>query len=219
MSSLTTKPKAILFDWDNTLVDSWSVIRDSFNPTLVEFGLEPWTMQEVQDRVARSLRDSFPELFGDRWEEAKEFYYNTFKAIHLERLNPLEGSEDAVRSLHEQGFYLGIVSNKTGGYLRAEVEHLGWNQYFGNVVGAADAAHDKPASDPIYMALAGSGVEAGADVWFVGDAKVDMQCAHSAGCKAILVADDTVELSDFDAFPPHHRIKHCPALPKLTKSL
>lgn len=214
-----SKPRAILFDWDNTLVDSWTVIRDCFNPTLEHFGQEAWTLEQIKARVARSLRDTFPEMFGDRWEEAKDFYYETFRAIHIERLSPLEGSADTVKALHEQGIYLGIVSNKTGAYLRQEVEHLGWDAYFGNVVGAADAPRDKPASDPVHMALAGSGIEASCDVWFVGDAKIDMECAHNAGCTAILVGDEPSGLGDFQAFPPHHRIKHCPALPKLAKTL
>ena len=69
------RPRAIIFDWDNTLVDSWHGIRQALNATLVKFGLEPWTMDQVHARVRKSLRDSFPGLFGERWEEAGAFFY------------------------------------------------------------------------------------------------------------------------------------------------
>ena len=57
-------PKAILFDWDNTLIDSWSVILAAMNHTLVELGHEPWSRVEIEARARLSLRDSFPTLFG-----------------------------------------------------------------------------------------------------------------------------------------------------------
>ena len=47
----------------------------------------------------------------------------------------------------------GVVSNKAGRYLRAEVAHLGWAAHFGAVVGAGDAAADKPDPAPIHLAL------------------------------------------------------------------
>ena len=108
------RPKAIIFDWDNTLVDSWLIIQDALNATFREFDVEEWTLEETKARVAKSLRDSFPELFGDRWEEAKDVFYGHFKAIHLDRLTPLPGAADMLAELVEEGIYLGVVSNKTG---------------------------------------------------------------------------------------------------------
>ena len=47
----------------------------------------------------------------------------------------------------------GVVSNKAGRFLRAEVAHLGWAAHFGAVIGAGDAAADKPDPAPILLAL------------------------------------------------------------------
>src|SRR3546814_15590471 len=79
------------------------------------------------------------------------------------------------------------ICNKSGSYLRREAAHLGWDRYFHRIVGATDAPRDKPAPDPVYMALEGTGIAAGPDVWFVGDSAVDLACAHAAGCTAVLV--------------------------------
>jgi hypothetical protein len=88
---MTMRPRAIIFDWDNTLVDSWPTIHAALNATLTTMGHAPWTLEESKERVRLSLRDSFPVLFGTRWEEARRVYLDAFRAVHLERLTVLPG--------------------------------------------------------------------------------------------------------------------------------
>lgn len=202
-------PRAILFDWDNTLIDSWPCIIRAMNATLETMGHRPWSEAECRARIARSLRDAFPDLFGDRWQEARDVFYDVFSAIHLEMLTPLPGAERMLDTLAQRGIYLGVVSNKTGAYLRAEAEHLGWTRFFGRLVGAGDAARDKPAPDPVHMALDGAAVPAGEDVWFVGDNLVDMQCAVDSGCPAILLHPDPPRPEVFAACPPRLIFRGC----------
>jgi phosphoglycolate phosphatase len=73
--------------------------------------------------------------------------------------------------------------------LRREVTRLGWSEYFGSLVGAGDAPADKPACEPVHLALAASGVPPGPNVWFVGDTAVDIECARNSGCVGVLLAD------------------------------
>ncbi len=213
------RPQAILFDWDNTLVDSWPVIHEALEATLVAFGLKPWTLEETRKRVGESMRDSFPALFGDRWEEAGKVFYERFGAVHLNRLRPRPGAERMLADLNEAGVYLGVVSNKKGDYLRSEAAHLGWDAYFGRIVGAFDAARDKPAPAPVEMALAGSGVRPGEKVWFVGDTEIDLECAVNAGCVPVLVRDNAPEPGEFRAHPPAWHFHECLALSNLVRRL
>lgn len=180
-------PRAVLFDWDNTLVDNWATITEAFNTTLIAMGHQPWTLGETRARVRASLRDSFPKLFGERWPEAKRIYIQAFASRHLQTLKPLPEAETLLRVLDERSLWVGVVSNKTGTFLRKEVEHLGWSRYFRRVIGAGDAPNDKPAPDPVHLALALSGVPAGPEVWFVGDTEMDMECAHVSGCVPVLL--------------------------------
>jgi phosphoglycolate phosphatase len=181
------RPRAILFDWDNTLVDSWGTIHEALNLTFAQMGTPSWSMAETQARVRHSLRDSFPKLFGDDWEHARALYLGHFEALHLERLITLPGAAELIAALHAEGFYLGVVSNKTGRLLRREVAALGWEQWFARVVGAGDAAADKPDPVTVSLALESSGIVPGDDVWFVGDTDIDMQCARNAGCLPVWI--------------------------------
>ncbi len=183
-------PRAILFDWDNTLADTWGAIHEALNLTLVAMGHPTWTYDETRLKVQRSLRDSFPQVFGDRWQEAGDVYLRSFSEVHLKRLRPMPGAGELLAELSGSGLYLAVVSNKTGRFLRIEAEHLGWAHHFRHLIGATDAPKDKPAVEPVDMALADSGIARDAAVWFVGDGAVDVECARNAGLSAILVGEN-----------------------------
>jgi phosphoglycolate phosphatase len=199
---LIERPRALLFDWDNTLVDTWPTIHEALNATLAAMGYAPWTLEECKARVRLSLRDSFPALFGERWEQARQTYLDAFRAVHLERLSILPGVVELLDHLLHNDFYLGVVSNKTGSILRREADRLGWTGYFRRLVGATDAAFDKPDAAPVRLALDGSGIQRGADVWFVGDTAIDMQCAANSGCVPVLLGPADPRSSEFALFKP-----------------
>lgn len=213
------RPRALIFDWDNTLIDSWECIRAATNATLVHMGHPEWTMEETRRRVAKSLRDSFPELFGGRWEEARDHFYATFRSIHLDHLNPLPCAEEMLREMAERDVWLAVVSNKNGAFLRKEADRLGWARYFQRLVGATDAAEDKPSAVPVQMALEGSGIALDRQVWFIGDSPIDMQCAMNAGCTPILVRADPPAPGEFDDHPPHRHLSGCSELAALVREL
>lgn len=214
-----TRPKAILFDWDSTLIDNWRAIHEAINETLVAFGKEPWPIEEMPQRVRASQRDAFPKLFGAQWREARALFYARFEAGHLEWLQILDGAEDLLEGLKGQGFYLAVVSNKAGPFLRKEAAHLGWENYFAKVIGATDAPRDKPAPDPIDMALEGSGIARGPEVWYVGDGDIDLECAHNAGCVPVLIRPEPPGLDEFAGRPPRWHVRSCAELWALVKSL
>ncbi len=45
------KPKAIIFDWDNTLVDSWPVIEQSLNQTAQALNYKDLTIKDMKIRM------------------------------------------------------------------------------------------------------------------------------------------------------------------------
>lgn len=178
-------PKAILFDWDNTLADTWPIIHEALHATFTAMGHRPWTIEETRANTHFSLRDAFPKMFGDRWEEARQVYLSTFLKVHLEKLAILPDAEKVLQKLRTTSIFTGVVSNKTGKHLREEVAHLGWQGYFDVVVGAMDALQDKPSAAPLLLALKDSGIAPGPDVWLVGDAITDLECAYNAGATPI----------------------------------
>jgi phosphoglycolate phosphatase len=197
------RPRALLFDWDNTLVDTWTVIHAALVETFRAMGETPWTFEETKARVRQSAREAFPALFGERAPEATRLFYEVFQRDHLIHLRERDGAGAMLADLAaREELLLGVVSNKTGKYLRTEAEHLGWTPHFHRLVGATDAARDKPARDPVDLALQESGLAAGPDVWFVGDTDIDLQCAVGAGCTPVLIRDHPPAAGEFAGHEP-----------------
>ena len=212
-------PRAILFDWDNTLISNWRCVHASVNAALRAFSLPEWTLEESYGRIRKSLRDSFPEIFGADWPRARDIFYTQFEANHLTHTDVLPGAGEMLRDLHAHGIRLGVVSNKTGRYLRAEAEMLGWASWFDALVGATDAVADKPDPAPIHLALEPMGIAAGPDIWFVGDADVDMQIAHRTGLIPILVGNTPHVGDGMSLYPPALHLDGCAAISSLVKQI
>lgn len=184
------KPRAIIFDWDNTLVNTWPIIHAALVETFKEMGKEPWSFEQTCMRVRKSMRDSFPEIFGENWEAAAELYQSNYRRHHLIKLESLPGSIDVLKRVREMGLYSVVVSNKKGPNLRMEIEHIGWQPYFDSVVGANDAQRDKPFTDPVNLAFSKSKIKPAEDVWFIGDSEIDLECAKNTGCTPILYGQE-----------------------------
>jgi phosphoglycolate phosphatase len=208
------QPEAVFFDWDDTLADNWESIHAALNASLTAMNQKKWSLRKTKSNVRRSLRESFPEMFGDKWEDAAEIFYDHIKSSHLETLKPLYYAAELLEKLSDLGIVMGIVSNKTGDLLRAECEYLGWNNYFNNVIGANDCENDKPAAEPLLLCLKGSGIKPTENTWFVGDAPTDMECAINAGVTAILIKNKFIK-ADFDKFLPNFQFKNLYEMAKI----
>jgi len=68
-----------------------------------------------------------------------------------------------------------------------------------SLIGAGDAAQDKPNPAPVALALEPSGVEPGEGVWLVGDTGTDMECAYNSGCIPVCLAMERPRRSSFVA--------------------
>ena len=181
------QPEVLLYDWDNTLVDGWGGITAALNAAFSEFALPPWTVDDTRARVRVSLRDSFPTMFGGEWQRARDVFYTALEAQHLQHVTPMPGAVEALAA--GTALPQGVVSNKTGRFLRAEVAHLRWAEFFGTVIGAGDAVADKPDAAPLLLALDQLGRRPGRAVWYLGDTALDMDAARAAGVTGVLIGD------------------------------
>jgi phosphoglycolate phosphatase len=182
-----SRPSVLLYDWDNTLVDGWAGITGALNATFTAFGHALWTVEDTRNRVRVSLRESFPVMFGDQWQRARDIFYNALTVQHLDHVSPMPGVPDVLEA--GIAWPQGVVSNKAGDFLRREVAHLGWSRFFGPIVGAGDAAADKPDPAPIHLALSQMGRTADPSVWYMGDTALDMQAARAAGVTSVLIGN------------------------------
>ena len=190
------EPDAIIYDWDNTLVDTWPLIKNAINETMRSLNREEWSLEKVRDSVHKSMRESFPEIFGNEWERAGEIYKKAYQDINIAQISLLKNSFELLNFVKSLNIPQFLVSNKIGATLRKEVKKLQLEHYFFSVVGAQDANFDKPSREPADFALMGSQIDPKKHhIWFVGDTIADVECAHNLGACPIIYGHSDNKIS------------------------
>jgi len=212
MESITI-PKAILFDWDGTLVDTIPGLRMAHNHVRTTLGYEPWTEAQFWENLKHSARELYPHVYGDKSDEALKILYDFVGANHLNYLSELDDARAILDFLSAGQVPCGVVSNKRHEYLMRELDHLGWQEYFFDVMGAGVAPRDKPAADPLLLMLerAKIGFQPH-EVWMVGDTETDLAAGTAAGCPTILITHGKDQDALIKQFNPLFSFANCSEL-------
>jgi phosphoglycolate phosphatase len=108
---------------------------------------------------------------------------------------------------------MAIVSNKRHKTLEIEMDHMGWRDRFETVLGAGQADKDKPAPDPLLMALGQMPSKPKmSEILYVGDTETDLLCAKNSGCDVAFVQSDGPRPDLIEKYAPKY---HCHSLSEL----
>ncbi|MBO7257914.1 MAG: HAD family hydrolase [Alphaproteobacteria bacterium] len=177
--------KVILWDWDNTLADTFGAIFAAQNDARIKYGMAPWTKEESKAAMNTSGRNLIKDVFGvDKAVEVRAYFLRRY-AEHADALELKAGAKEILQTAKELGFVNILASNKAGPILRNEVDAMGVADCFDRLIGAEEADEDKPSK--IFTDTALAGIEADMII-SIGDGKADIQMAHNyAGGIGILV--------------------------------
>lgn len=196
------KPDAILFDWDGTLIDSSKAIQGYLNHVLQHFGKPLLSLEDACKATRKSARETYPQIFGEKSDEALGVLYKYVAETHLSTLTPFEGAEGFLKQLHQAQIPMAIVSNKHHPNLLREISHLGWDVYLTENVGAGRAERDKPSPDPLLFSAREKGLDPSKhEVWYVGDTDTDMEAALAAGFRPFFIEHGMGRREDVLHFP------------------
>jgi len=180
--------RAILFDWDGTLVDSLGAFQHANATVMASFGL-PWNEAIYRKHYAPDWRQMYTRLGvpPDRLDEANELWHTTF--AQAEDVIAFDGVVDALRRLDETGCGLGIVTAGDRFIVEPQLERTGLGTLLPVRVFGDDLAVHKPDPAPLRRALDLLGLDAHPDeVAYVGDAPTDMRMTRAVGVRAIGIA-------------------------------
>ena len=182
--------KVVVFDWDNTLVESRSTLEFCVNQVLQKYNLPEWKISKEKRDDNLSFRDNFPLIFGENAVEAYELY----RKIYLENvqnfITVFDGVFDLVNLFKNNRIPLVIMSNKDRLLFDYEYKFFFKDSDFVRIVCGHEAEHDKPHSAQLLYGLKNLIKKEDISeetVWVVGDSPVDSDCAKNSGAKAIRV--------------------------------
>lgn len=191
--SLKPKRDVALFDLDGTVLDTYAPILESMRyATKLVFG-EALPDSKLVSMVGQPLVTQMQAFAAERGcgsEVADELtrVYREYNERDLdEKSFPFPGIPEAIASLKNAGFTVGVVTSKRAVLATKSLKAHGLFDAFACVNGAEDSTAHKPDPDPLLTAAKKLGVSPDRCV-YVGDSPYDLQAAHAANMPCVGVA-------------------------------
>lgn len=207
--------RAVLFDFDGTLADSYDAIAATANHVRTHYGLPPLSTAEVRRHVGRGVEYLLAHTVGVGDPQFNNALYHAHHPSVMKagtRLN--DGVAAALAALHGRGLRLAVCSNKPVRFTRELLEYLDIGGFFDAVLGPEDVAHPKPAPDMLLAGLQRLGVRPD-EALYVGDMTVDIATARAAGVHAWVAATGSDEAATLRAAAPDRLLDSLAELPAL----
>ncbi|MGE5594663.1 MAG: HAD family hydrolase [Hyphomicrobiales bacterium] len=229
---MSTKPRAIFFDMDDTLLDTsggldaaWEIACREYAPRL---GVE-WT------RIREAIRREGMEFWRDeaavehwrvRLNEAREHVVDlALRAEGLDpqlapkineryseevggRIKPFDDAWETLDWLRSDGYKLALLTNGPADMQQGKIERFDVAKHFDVVIIEGAFGHGKPNKAVFEHALAATGTEPG-EAWHVGDnLYADVGGAKNAGLYAVWIHRERLELREDMVVMPDRVIAH-----------
>ena len=181
-----TRPRAILFDLDGTLIDSIGLILASMRYSFEKCQATAPSDAEWLAGVGTPLRTMF-ERYATDAESIDRFiaaYREHQLANHDRLVRCFDDVPETVAALKSQGHPLAVVTSKTDALAQRGLDHVGLAQHFDTIVGCDSCARHKPHPEPVLTALSRLGYEPD-EALFVGDSVHDIESGNAAGVLTI----------------------------------
>lgn len=182
--------RAVLFDFDGTLADSFGAIAQSVNFVRAENKLPELGFAEIKANVGHGLEYLMAKMLpGCDILQAKKAYH-AHHQVHMKqhtRLYPQ--AREFLQSLKESGIEMGVCSNKPVRFTKELVDYLEIGKYLKVVLGPEDVTNPKPAPDMLLEAAKMLKMDL-KEVVYVGDMDVDILAATAAGMEVWIVRHD-----------------------------
>jgi phosphoglycolate phosphatase len=218
MSYVLNDIRAVLFDFDGTLVDSYPAITASVNHVRAAQGLGPLPEKEVRRHVGHGLLyllahtapSGNPAVDADRYRAHHPTVLQSGTRL-------LPGAAETLAAVKASGRRTAVCSNKPRDFTRVLLGYLHLADVVDTLVGPEDVARPKPAPDMVLEALRRLGTPAAAAL-YVGDMSVDIETARAAGVRVWVVPTGSEERSALECARPDRLLPDLHALLALARS-
>lgn len=200
--------KAIIFDLDGTLIDSAPDIHAAVNRTLAETGDGELPLDTIRGFIGNGVPVLIERVIAARGLDPArqaamvETFMRHYEADPATLTTLFPGVKDAVEQFRDEGWAMGVCTNKPEAVSRAILDRLGIGPYFGTVVGGDTLDVKKP--DPA-VALAVKERLGATVAVYVGDSEIDAECAWKAGMRFALFTEGYHRADDVDDIPQDAR--------------
>jgi HAD superfamily hydrolase (TIGR01509 family) len=176
--------RAVLFDWDGTLVDTAEASYRCYVRLFDELGV-PFD----RDTYARTYSPNWYHTFRmlgvpeERWAMADERWLAHFAC---EQVRLIDGALELIEALTSRGLAMGIVTSGSKARVLRELDGHGLAQRVHECVFGSDVEQKKPHPEGLHLCLDRLAV-APTEAVYVGDSPEDIAMARAAGVFSIAI--------------------------------
>lgn len=193
--------KSIVWDFDDTIANSYPGIVSATQKSLREnFDISLSKDTIFKEAKKTSVREFVTELLKDQEDvdQAVKIFYATYfryeKDYH-DKITLIPHIKQVLDYCQQKGYLQFIVTHRDQSIYDL-VKSLGIAKYFKEVVSVADGYKRKPDSDMLDYLINKYDLDK-ADLWSIGDRKIDIDFGKSVGANTILLNDEDVDF-DYD---------------------
>lgn len=200
--------KAILFDFDGTLVDSAPGIVKTMEQTFLAMGVSVPSEAEMRATIGLPLRQALQQLAGLTDEDAAkavEVYRKLFRVYEVNYVTIFPEVIETLNKLHDQGIRMAIVTSRDEESLKLIADKRGLSALFETYVTGADGFRPKPAPDMVLALLDRMHLSAD-EALVVGDTTFDIEMGNSAHCRTVAVTYGNHSREKLEAVKPTYII-------------
>ncbi len=215
-----SRPLAVLFDLDGTLIDSIELILNSARHAFRGRDGRVPDDAEWLSGVGIPLATMFRRYARDEADvQALIATYREYQLEHHDRLTRCyDEVVETVDFLRAAGHPCGIVTSKTEWLARKGLEHVGLARHFDVIIGCDSCERHKPDPEPVLLALDRLSYATDEAV-FVGDSVHDMFAGNAAGVATIAALWGPFSREDLVAAQPRFWLERIRDLPALVASI
>jgi pyrophosphatase PpaX len=210
-----SRPLAVLFDLDGTLVDSIALLLACMNHTFEGRPRRPSEGEWIEGLGTPLPKQLTPYIESDQDRERLVNRYRTFQHENHDRLmSTYEGVIETLAMLYQRGHPMGVVTSKGNAMMDRGLKFIGADEYIEVAIGYDSCHIHKPDPFPVRMALDKLAYGAGEAV-FVGDSPHDIKAGNAAGVITIAALWGPFTRAQLAPYEPTHFLERMTDLPAL----
>lgn len=210
--------RAVLFDLDGTLVDSYNALSEAVNHARRTHGLHELSSARIRELVGEGVERLLQRAFErtDISRSIVDAFETRYDDICCEKSRVLADVDVTLDQLSELGVAMAVCTNKPTVFSKKILDFLGLSRYFRAIVGPDLAGARKPDARHLAVTLASCDCTP-EQALFVGDMPLDVHAARNSGIDVAVVATGSSTREQLVASDPDHFLERFSDLMKIVR--
>lgn len=210
-----SRPLAVLFDLDGTIIDSIGLLLACMNHTFEGRDPRPTEAEWIAGLGTPLPEQMTPFITSEEDRQQLIQRYRDFQHEHHDRLMATyPGVAETLADLKDRGHPMGVVTSKGNAMMDRGLRYIGADKYMRVAIGFDSCSIHKPDRFPVLLAVGKLGYTPSESV-FVGDSPHDIKAGNAAGVTTVAALWGPFAREMLEPYKPSYFLDDISGLPAL----